>query len=281
VGLLGTYSTDFRVRYRGELHDPNELALAVCAILPLLFAMAARRRRAGWTVLAVLGTLLVMLLVVKSQSRGGQLVFLAVLGIYFVRRFGWAGVTAALILAVPLLLLGGRSGSSAEESSMLRYHAWDAGLAMVRHSPLLGVGMRQFGEHYFLTAHNSYILTPAELGLPGMLLFTILLYLSVKTAYRGLRDFADVPDAGAARTWGLALLACWAGFLIQLSFLSFAYHSVLWVYFGVTGAYYSCVKSHAPNWRVRFGLKDLALCLALDLGFLLVLLPAIVRLQGV
>jgi O-antigen ligase len=222
-----------------------------------------------------------MFLVVMSKSRGGQLVFLAVLGIYFVRKFGWAGVAAAALLAAPLMLLGGRSGSAADESEMLRYHAWDAGLAMVRHNPVLGVGYRQFGENYFLTAHNSYILTPAELGLPGMLLWTILLYLSVKIAWRGLKDFADVPGADAARVWGLALVACWAGFLIQLTFLSFAYHSVLWVYFGVTGAYYSCVKSHAPAWRVRFGLKDAAICLACDLAYLLVLLPLGVRYKGV
>src|SRR5690606_29919955 len=31
VGLFDTYTIDGRVRYTGELHDPNEVALALCA----------------------------------------------------------------------------------------------------------------------------------------------------------------------------------------------------------------------------------------------------------
>ena len=45
VGLFGTYSVEERVRYRGELHDPNEVALTICAgALSMLIAFALRKR---------------------------------------------------------------------------------------------------------------------------------------------------------------------------------------------------------------------------------------------
>ena len=47
VGLFGTYSVEERVRYRGELQDPNEVALTISAgALSLLIAFALRRRNA-------------------------------------------------------------------------------------------------------------------------------------------------------------------------------------------------------------------------------------------
>lgn len=280
VGMMGTFSIELRVRYRGELHDPNELSLAVCIVLPFIFAMVARRKSAGWKLFAVIGTLGIMVMVIMSQSRGGQLVFVAVLGVYAIKRLGAKGIVLGMVLALPLMLLGGRSGSKADASAQLRYEAWRGGLQMVKHNPIGGVGMRQFGEHFFMTAHNSYILTPAELGFPGMFLWTVLIYLAIKGAWVGTRRFADVPGAEAGRVWGLALLACWAGLLIQMMFLSFAYHSVLWVYFGVSGAYYSAVKSHVPDFHVPFGLKDAAICFALDVAYVMFILPAFLIWKG-
>src|SRR5581483_6811753 len=42
VGPLGTSTQGGRVRYRGSLADPNELALMTCLALPLAFAFAER-----------------------------------------------------------------------------------------------------------------------------------------------------------------------------------------------------------------------------------------------
>ena len=51
---------------------------------------------------------------------------------------------------------------------------------MWRSHPFLGVGLGQFGEYHYLTAHNSYLLALAELGFPGMVLFSSIVYLSIK-----------------------------------------------------------------------------------------------------
>ena len=54
------------------------------------------------------------------------------------------------------------------------------------------MGLGQFGEYHYLTAHNSYLLALAELGPIGMLLFSIVVYLSLKIPLGVLRQV----DAG-------------------------------------------------------------------------------------
>ncbi len=278
VGLFGTYSIDDRVRYRGELHDPNELGMTICiGGLSFLWAFGFRRRSLTRLALVTLGTLLVFWTVVMSQSRGAIVVFLMVPGIYFVKRYGIWGMVAGGIAALPVLTLGGRSGESADMSTQLRYEAWAAGLQMFKQSPIFGIGHRMFGEHHFMTAHNSFVLTMAELGLPGMFLFIGLLYISVKTLIMGIRVLAAEPGAEVARIWGLALLSSYAGMIFQINTLSFAYHTVLWVFLGLAGAYSSAVRHHKPDFLVRTTLRDLGLILAIVLVYAFAFLPVYLR----
>jgi O-antigen ligase len=275
VGLFGTTSVGGgRVRYRGVLQDPNELALAGGAGLPLAFAFghAGRRRTLFRRVLEILAFALVLVCAVFTGSRGGQLVFLVVLATYFLRRFGRAGLVLGCVLGAPLMLLGGRSGEEASSSTMERIDCWAEALSMSRSHPLLGVGLGQFGEYNDLTAHNSYLLALSELGIPGMLLFTIIVYMSAKIPLAVLRQVTDssAPEGAAiARPWATALLAAFAGLGVGIYFLSFSYHYVLWIYIGLSGALYMAVRSHLPSFKVRFGWGDFALVAALDAAVVL------------
>jgi O-antigen ligase len=274
IGLFGTTSVGRgRVRYRGVLQDPNELALAGGVGLPLAFALGRRQDRGKRAALVALTLGLVGSCAVLTGSRGGQLVFLAVLAVYFVKRFGVAGAGVGVLLALPLLLLGGRSGAEAVSSTAERIDCWAEALLMWRAHPLFGVGLGRFGEYHYMTAHNSYLLTLAELGLPGMVLFTSIVWISAKVPIQVLQIFpgttAAVDGSAVARRWALALLAAFAGIAVGIFFLSFAYHYVLWIYLGLSGALYAAVRTHAPTFRVRFGFRDLALVLALDAAIVL------------
>jgi O-antigen ligase len=184
-----------------------------------------------------------------------------------------AGLGAGAVLALPLLLLGGRSGAEAASSTTERIDCWAEALAMWRSHPIFGVGLGRFGEFHYMTAHNSYLLTLAELGLPGMLLFTSILWISAKVPIRVLQTFpeatARLDGSLVARRWALALLAAFAGLAVGIFFLSFAYHYVLWIYLGLAGALYGSVRRHAPTFRVRFASLDLALVLAVDAAIVL------------
>ncbi len=281
LGLFGTYSVEDRVRYRGELHDPNELSMTVSiGAFAFLLAFAMLKRNVRWTVLAIAGTVIVFGAVVMSQSRGGQAVFLLVIGVFFVKRYGFAGLMVGVMLALPVLMLGGRSGSSADESTQLRYDAWLAGLGMFKESPVFGVGHRLFSQHHFMTAHNSYVLTLAELGIIGFFLFTCLLYVSIKVLWRGVRELEDVPGAEVARTWGLTLLAGFIGMCFSISTLSFAYHTVLWIFLGLAGAYGSAVRHHKPDFEVKLTGRDLLGVGVFVVAFTFVILPIFLRWKG-
>ena len=122
-------------------------------------------------------------------------------------------------------------------------------------SPGFGVGFGQFLEHHDLTAHNSFILAAAELGLPGLLIW------SLDRLPRGQDPIAALRAqvAPVAKTWALALLASMAGLLVGSIFLSFAYKNVFWIFIGLTGVLYQAIQRHDPDFRVRFGVRDLGI----------------------
>jgi len=283
VGMLGTTSVAGRVRYRGVLQDPNELALVLGIGLPLVFAFAGRRRSGARALLAAGSFALVVVAVYFTQSRGGQLVIAGVLAVYALHR--WRRKAAAVMLllapvALAVLLGGGESGRvDAAASTEERYEAWATGIQMFRDSPLFGVGHGQFVEHHYLTAHNSYVLALAELGIVGMFLWGAVLLLTVKIPLTALIRYQGREEARVARVWALGLVAAFGGLLIGIFFLSFAWHLIFWAYVGLSGAFYSAVRTHDPDFSVRMTLRDWVI-LAAGSGTLVVLLFTYLRFRG-
>jgi hypothetical protein len=275
VGLFDTFTEGQRVRWRGTLGDPNELALLLGAIVPLAFALAGIAR-SKWVRAVMVGAVgLALACVVLTGSRGGQLVVVTVFGAYFVRRYGGKGLLFGAILAFPVLLFGGRTGEEADSSSLERIGLLYEGMDMIRAYPVLGVGVSQFTDHAFgaMTAHNSYVLAAAELGLPGCLLWTMLVYVSVKIPWAIATHPAASLDASVAqdarlRSMARALFVAFAGILVGVFFLSFCYKAVLFVYFGLSGALFVAVKESWPDFDVRVSAREVALVGAVDAALL-------------
>lgn len=283
VGLFGTYSVDQRVRYRGELKDPNEVALTLSAgAIALLIGFASRRRgSSSRRLLTILCLAIAVVTVFMTKSRGGLLAMMLVPAVYIVRKRGIATLIPAVVVAIPVMMLGGRSDANAEMSTEMRYDAWATGIDLWHHNPFFGVGVRQFAAHHFLTAHNSFVLTLAELGIVGMILFAAIIYLSIKTLIVGLREIADVPGAATAEIWGTALLSAMAGIVFQINTLSFAYHHVLWLFLGLVAAWYSAVRHHKPDLTIRLTMLDLFIISAGCLFYAIVFMPMLLKLKGV
>ncbi len=259
-----------RVRWRGTFADPNELSMAVGAAMSFAFALHASMKRKIRHVLLAGVVALASYCVVLTGSRGGVLVLLAVFGTYFVRRYGAKGVVAGVLAGAPLLLLGGRSGEDAEASSLERIGALYEGVDFFKSSPIFGLGQGQFVENYFITAHNSYLLSAAELGFPGMVLWTSLVYVSIKIPLViATRPPADL-DARLV-PYALALVVSFAGILVGIFFLSFCYHNMLFIYFGLAGALYGAAKTSSPSFDVKVSGKEIAAIAALDATLLAVL----------
>jgi hypothetical protein len=272
VGLLGTESIEGRVRFRGTLKDPNELSLAVSIVMAFALAFVARRRSLSRAVLLLVTIGLVGLCVIFTQSRGGQIVFFVVFAVYFVNRYGIRGLLIGALLAAPMMLLGGRDGDAASASTQERLECWWNGMLMFWHSPILGVGLGQFTEHHYLTAHNSYVLTAAELGFPGMVLWSSVVYVSLKIPYLALRtERGPSPLPPVALVWGLAYVAALGGLAGGIFFLSYPYKEQLWIFVGLSAALYHAIRRHDPTFEVKFGFKDLALVTAIDVFLILAL----------
>jgi hypothetical protein len=258
-GYFNTCSVEGRVRYLGVLTDPNELALATSLALPIAFAFFEMKKSGTRLLLLLFGVGLVALEVVYTKSRGGQIVFGVVLGAYFVRKYGIKrGAMIAGMMAVPLLVLGGRSGDSADQSAIDRLQAASAAIHFLMWYPIQGVGYTQFTEHHPLTAHNAYLLSAGELGLPGLAAFASLIYLCLKTTVTVLRfEFEDDDVEGAKiKSLAMAMLAVFAGIGIGIFLLSWTYHFILWIHFGLAGALYAVMKNNYPTFKVKFSMKE-------------------------
>jgi hypothetical protein len=271
AGLFGTTSCGGgRVRYLGVLLDPNELALATALAVPFAFAFFEMKRSVSRLALLLVTFLVVLVEILNTQSRGGQVTFGAVLGAYFIKKYGWRwGALVGVALAVPLILLGGRHDESADESTLERLGCACAGIKMLMTYPFTGVGLTQYTEHHFLTAHNAYVLACGELGLPGMWLFGILVFLGIKVPVSVLRyPMAEEPDTVRVKALAMAVLAAMIGASIGIFFLSWCYHFVLWVHFGLSGALYCCVKRMFPAYECKLTWKEARAIFACYIAFL-------------
>lgn len=269
VGLMGTTSVVDRVRYRAKLKDPNELALTLSVCLPLAFALFLSGRSRLRLVVVIVMLIMVAVCVKFTGSRGGLLVFGTVLGCYLLKKYRAKAIIVGAILVLPLVVVMKASRGDASESSRERLECLYEGMTMWRQSPVLGVGMGQFTEYHFLTAHNSYVLAAAEVGLVGIFFWLGISYMSIKPLVIALYRYSKRSDSKIASYWAMALLASMAGMTVGIFFLSFCYHVVLWVYWGLCGAFYTAVKKHDPGFNVRFGLIDLGLLSSLSVAITL------------
>ncbi|MFT3775140.1 MAG: O-antigen ligase domain-containing protein [Minicystis sp.] len=259
AGLFGTTSVGGgRVRYLGVLMDPNELALATAFVVPFAFAFLEIRATIFRLALLILTLLVVAVEIVFTGSRGGQVTFGAVLGTYFVKKYGVTrGAIVGATLAVPILLLGGRKSDEADASTLERLGCACAGIKMLITYPLTGVGYSNFLDHHFLTAHNAYVLAAGELGLPGMFFFGFVLFLAIKIPLAVMRfPMFDNQDARTIKAIAMALLAIFVGAEIGIFFLSWTYHYVLWIHFGLVASLYTVVKRLYPTFEVKLTWKE-------------------------
>lgn len=280
VGLFGTHSiSNGRVRWRGVLMDPNETTLAAGTSIPFALAFFEIRRGILRLLLVLVTVVIVVVTDVFSQSRGAILVFLSVMGVYFVRKYGIRGMLIGGAMGAPLMMLGGRSGDEAAQSAQERLEVMTEGLNMFLGSPIIGVGWTQFTKYSFLTAHNAYILAGAELGIFGFWFWVIIVYINMKNLIFAFRRYANVPGADEIRAFGLALFASFCGTLVGIFFLSWTYHYVLWIFFGLGGAYYTTLRSTDPYFDVTPSKKEYA-ALFVACGAFMVLMRVYMKLKG-
>jgi putative inorganic carbon (HCO3(-)) transporter len=237
-GLGGKESYEGRIQAVGIFSDPNDLGLALVVVLPYFYLKLTEFSRLWQKPLAFLGLALLMYALFLTQSRGGILALGVVMVLLLTRRLGKVfGLVAGGVVFLAIFALAPRMGtiSTGEASAYGRVQAWGLGLDLLETYPLFGVGAHNFTEYHFRTAHNSFVLCAAELGMFGLYPWIMLIYLSIKNnefisgqvRQSRMRDVAVYVD-----TIRYGLIAFSAG----AYFLSRTYNEVLFIFIGLSAA---------------------------------------------
>jgi O-antigen ligase len=243
-----------RIRNLGFLHDPNDLAQVLLMLLPFLFLAwrKERRIRSAFLTLPVAGFLLYG--VYLTRSRGGLVSLMVMLLLALRER--WGKVKAAIITGVlggAFLALNVAGRSMSDGSSVGRFDAWTEGIMMVRSSPLWGIGYGLFMEHHIQTAHNSFVLAFAELGLVGFYFWMGLLVITLTELTLLVRLPQTDPHTELYRRWGRATRLSLLVFLTASFFLSRTYIPTLYLLLAVAIAVTDLAR------RSNIGFRSLSL----------------------
>ncbi len=267
--------------YTGSL-DPNDTAALFVATIPLALWLAAMSKRRLVTLAWYGAAIAILAGVVKTGSRGGMLGLFTVSACLLVfaprsRRILYGALVAVgavvfVATASPELRERYLSTFSADEdynatSSEGRLEIWKRGMGYMVQRPVTGVGVGAFGvaegtlagkaerstSVRFTAAHNSFVQISAELGVLGMLTFITVVVLTLRGAYRTRRRAvawqraAGGAESDRAVTSATGVLTALAGLLTCATFLSFAYHPLLWYCFAL------CVGVEIANERRMAG----------------------------
>ncbi len=184
--------------------NPNVFAGALMLILPVAALLSASLNEWRHRAAAGFGVLLVLLALGTTGSKGGLLAcfaaMLATAGLGLLRRNWRVAATAGLVvLLLPGLIVlpsvrGRISSATGSEvhSGEHRALVWRSTIRMALARPFLGWGPGTFENVYNLfaiggftrAAHNDYLQTAAESGIPSGVALLCFLTLSLRTAWR-------------------------------------------------------------------------------------------------
>ena len=238
----------WRVTSFGLLADPNEFAQAIIVTLPLIAGLFVRGRYIWNIVMVVLPTLFMLFAIYLTHSRGALLGTASLL-FFGIRRMLGTIRTAVLLAVVGAAVMatnisGGRAFSTQEESAGGRIDAWSEGLKMFMSYPFLGVGYGHFTDNHYLTAHNSFVLCFAELGLIGYVIWLGMIIVSFKEMNLSI---AQAPVGSEERKWTMLLMVSFIGFLTCSFFLSRTYTPGLYMLMGLCICASHCVREEFPS----------------------------------
>jgi O-antigen ligase len=260
------------------LNDPNYFGQYLLMILPMLFVGRKEPGLAPGYFLAIPIALLFLMGVYFTGSRGAELGMVVLLGLFLTRRFKTAGAVISTALGALLLLAINAIGTReiSMSAGMDRLAIWSDGMSYFKQSPLWGIGIRGFADRQGMTAHNSYLLCAAELGLLGFFLWMSMVVVTLIQLSR-VPKVVGKSNPAMAR-WALALRLSLSVYLFTSFFISRTYDLPLFLLLGMSGGIVIAAGGDEaiPLRGTRWPLWSLGLC-----GGILALIYAMLRLRVV
>ena len=241
------------------LGDPNDLALVL--LFPFSFAVSLLMTKGlslKFRLLGLIASITLFSAIIATQSRGGLLGILAVVGIVAYRRFKSKvlffslGGICTLALFVLAGISGRQSGGAAEdgldESAMGRLHAWEAAFGMAVDNPMTGVGINNFYFNYYFyskywdglnhAVHSTWFGVLAETGFVGLFTFLTMVIITFKTSRNTLKvvTTSDSKFSPIIRAISEGNFAGVAAFCVSGTFLTQGFTWPLYILIALTAA---------------------------------------------
>ncbi len=244
------------------LGDPNDLALVL--MFPLAFSISTGITKGNSALLRLFGlfaSVILLLAVVATQSRGGLLGTLAIFGVLALMKIRSKaliislGVMAALLLYFVAGISDRASGGAAEAgidaSAMGRLYAWQAAYRMALSNPFTGVGLNNFYSNYFYysshwdglnhAVHSTWFGVLAETGMLGLGVFIGFIVSLIRTARNTIRKIKHQSCPASVTTMAYAVYAGLIGTVVSGTFLTQGFNWPIYI----LGALTICVAQIA------------------------------------
>jgi hypothetical protein len=257
-----------RIQALGSLGDPNDFAQYLLTALPFVFLLWRPGRKLRNTLFVILPASFLLYGIFLTHSRGAVIGIGVVLLLLFLKRLGKTrSIIASLVLmALMMSPLGGSRDTSLNEGDAAgRIIEWGTGISMLEGAPAFGVGYGHFletGDNR--TAHNSYVLCFAELGLVGYFFWLGLIVFTVIDLNGAI---AALRAKGVSDEWyryAIVLRQSLFAFLATSWFLSRTYTLTLYMVLGMVVTFLhllnreEVVVSEPPErsrWKLTVGLE--------------------------
>jgi O-antigen ligase len=262
-------------------YDPNDSAMMIILTMPLTAYFLIQERRFALKLLFGLSLVVCTIAVIRTDSRGGFLALVAVIGflVFFfqgVKPVFRLGVVAAVALVMTVAASGGywermESINDPDDynytSATGRKAIWGRARNYMAENPIVGVGIHNFGAaearhpaikatieggrgFSYKAAHSMWYQIGAELGFPGLIAFagiflTSAFYLRrLSRLAKKIRGSPIIQEGGGLAS---ALIGSLIAVAVSGTFLSNAYSPMTWGVFALVLALLKAMRFHGVD----------------------------------
>lgn len=250
---------------QGILENPNDLAINIAITFPVCVAFLLASKGLLSRLFWAIGLLFMAWGVVATYSRSGLLAMVVTVAIC-VWEFGIKGkrpllvlgvglaavIAAAVFLATPhyltrmeSIVLGNIEGSGDRGSLAARQELLKESLTLMVQHPIFGIGPGNFASFTdtWHVAHNTYTEFGAEGGVPALVLFVVMMFLTLRKI-RNVRKLPGYQTNNDVRLWASGLWAAMAAYLAGAMFASTEYNLFPYFMVGYVCALYRIASVH-------------------------------------